>query len=370
MESTVPVTVAMRVVFLISQLYKHGGVEKVLTEKANFLAERGIEVFIITFEQRQNPAVYSLDSGVKTVDLGVDYHRNKSFYHPSNLLRSVVHFFRLRRLLHQVKPDYVINCSFSFDFYFLPFIYRKSKKIKEYHASRAVVNPDSRRLKVDQFVESFYDKILVLNPSEKKYYRNRQIVVVPNPVKIVKEKSRLEAHRAIAVGRIAPVKNFEFLIQCWSRFIADHPDWELHIYGEDYLDTQRRLQEQCLNLGIESQIRFMGQTDDIFKTLCDYSMTLMTSHTECFPMILLESLSAGVPVISVDCPTGPGHIIENGNNGFLVPAKSENEFVDKLKTLANNSGLRKELGKGAEETAVNKFNLNRIMQDWMDQVLK
>jgi len=358
----------MKIMFLISQVYKHGGIEKVLVDKANYLAQKNFTVTIVTFEQCGHPPIYDLDATIDTIDLGVNYNRSIPLLHPVNFAKAFIHFYRLRQLLYQIAPDFVVNCSYSYDFYLLPFIHRKSRKIKEYHASRAVVAPGSIRLKVDRFIESFYDTIILLNPSETKYYRNANIVVVPNAVHVPELTSKLENKKAIAVGRIAPVKNFDFLIEVWEELITHNDSWELHIYGEDYLGTKNRLQEKITSRSLQDHIKFMGSTDNIFETLKEYSITLMSSHTECFPMILLESLAVGVPIISVDCPTGPRHIIENNSTGYLVPVNRKDAMVEKILELMENAGLRRIFGRNAKKSA-SKYFIENVMNDWVKNVL-
>ena len=118
-------------------------------------------------------------------------------------------------------------------------------------------------------------------------------------------------------------------------------------------------------VGLQNQIKFKGITSDLKKEMNNYSIYAMTSETECFPMVLLEALSVGMPVISYDAPTGPKHILRNEEDSFLVPYKNLNIFVQKLKKLMQNENLRQEMGqKGAEN--VKRFNIKIIMQQWED----
>ena len=91
----------------------------------------------------------------------------------------------------------------------------------------------------------------------------------------------------------------------------------------------------------------------------------MTSETECFPMVLLEALSVGLPVISYDSPTGPKHILTNNEDSFLVPYKNLDIFVEKLKKLMQNENLLQEMGeKGLRN--VRRFSIEKVMHQWKD----
>ena len=127
----------MKILFYIDQTYAHGGIEKILADKANYFDEHyNFEVIIATFEQQNRKPCYSINKNVKQVDLEINYARDKSYYSLGNLLKLPKHILRTSRLLKKEKPDILINCSSGFEFYFIPFINKKVKKIKEFHSSR------------------------------------------------------------------------------------------------------------------------------------------------------------------------------------------------------------------------------------------
>ena len=167
----------------------------------------------------------------------------------------------------------------------------------------------------------------------------------------------------MAAGRISPVKNFGELIQAFSRLAKDFPEWELHFFGEDYIGTQAKLEQKIKDLGLESQINFMGIASDLKTKMQEYSIYAMTSESECFPMVLLEALSVGMPVISYDSPTGPKHILTNNEDSFLVPYKNLDIFTDQLKQLMQNENLRQEMGENGIEN-VQRFGIQIVMQRW------
>ena len=64
---------------------------------------------------------------------------------------------------------------------------------------------------------------------------------------------------------------------------------------------------------------------------------------------IAEAMSAGLPAISYDCPTGPSDIIDDGENGFLIPLFDDNAFADKLNILIENEELRSKMGIKAQK---------------------
>jgi glycosyltransferase involved in cell wall biosynthesis len=362
----------MKILYLTDQTYLHGGIEKVLSQKANYLADvLGDEVIMVTNRQQNNKPVYHFSDKIKFKDLAVDYDIAKSYFHPHNLRKIPNHYLALKKILNEINPDVVISCNFGPDFYFLPFIAKQIPKIKEFHSSRFFYNKSTKSLKstiftkLNNFIELKYNQISVLNESEKAFYSNRNSTVIPNPAEISEERATLSSKKIMAAGRISPVKNFGDLIDSFAKISGQFPDWELHFFGEDYLGTQKKLEEKIKKYGLENQIFFKGVSSDLKKEMKNYSIYAMTSETECFPMVLLESLSVGLPIISYDSPTGPTHILTDQEDSFLTPYKNLDIFTKKLKLLMVDENLRQEMGSAALKN-VQRFSIDKVMLLWKD----
>ena len=360
----------MKIIFLTDQTYLHGGIEKVLSTKANFLAEKyHHQVTVVTTEQKGNNPCYSFSEKIDHRDIAVNYRRDKSFFHPLNLIKAIKHFFKIKKLIKQLQPDVLVVSNYSFDFYFLPYILPNIPKIKEFHSSRYLdanrETPKNIKEKVmailSRNAENKYHQLVVLNPAEKEFYNSKKITVIPNPVPMSDLKVNVQNKKIIAVGRISPVKNFGELIDIFNEVRNELKDWELHFYGEDYLETQKKLEQKIAEYQLEQQVKFMGTTDNILKTMQEYSVYAMTSETECFPMVLLEALSVGLPIISYNCPTGPQFIISNNEDGFLVQHKEE--FKLKLKKLTSDVELRQCFSQNGKEHA-KRYSDQEVMKLW------
>lgn len=365
----------MKIIFSTDQIYLHGGIEKVLAEKANYFADVcAYEVIILTNEQKGKKNCYSLSSKIQLRDLEINYNRSKSYFSLGNLLKIPRHFYKLDRFFRQVKPDVVIVSNFGFDTYFVPFLYKKTKKIKEFHSSRyfesQLRNQTTSFFKkkynqLNDWVESKYQHLIVLNPDEVSYYKSNNVVVIPNPVSIPDEKASLLNKKVVAAGRIAPVKGFDKLIEAWKKVHAVVPEWELHFYGEDYLGTQKQLETLIRDYNLEKVIYFKGSSSNMVETFMDYSVYAMSSETECFPMVLLEALSVGLPIVSFDCPNGPRNIITNKEDGLLVENQSIEDLTEKILFLIENENKRIAFGIQAKGNSF-KFSTSVVMQRWID----
>lgn len=364
----------MKILINTDQIYLHGGIEKVMATKANYWAKMAaVEVFIVTTEQQRKSPCYSLDPLVKLVDLDINYDRSKSYSSLENLTKALKHYQKQKKVFKDIQPDVIISPNFNFDHYWLPFIKENAKLLKERHGSRYFEEEDRRtgsffkkiKFKLDDWIDARYDHIIVLTGDEKKCVHSNNAVVIPNPVEESNLKADLLKKQVIAAGRIAPVKGFGDLIVAWSIVHKEYPDWQLHFYGQDYLGTQAQLQKQIADLHLENVVLFKGNVDDLPKIMTDYSIYALTSETECFPMVLLEALSIGLPVVTYDSPTGPRNIISHNHDGFIVPYKNIPIFAQQLKALMIDENLRTQMGQKGQEN-VRRFSLDKVMQKWSD----
>lgn len=92
-------------------------------------------------------------------------------------------------------------------------------------------------------------------------------------------------------------------------------------------------------------------------------MYVMTSRNECLPMTLMEAMSCSTPCIAFDCPTGPRHIITNGENGLLIKNGDVEEMTNAVSLLIENEGLRKKMGEKAFEN-IQRFSPENIYKLW------
>ena len=363
----------MRIAYYTDQVYLHGGIEKVLAQKLNYLAlYTNHEVYLITTEQKGKKHCYHITDNIKHHDLGVNYIRSKSYFSLRNLEKVPKHIYRLREKLKKINPDVLIVCNYAFDFYFIPFICSGVKTVKEFHSSRyyyakGLPNTSLFNKKIHQinnWVATKYNHLVLLNEDEKKYYHSDNLVVIPNAIaqnpkkEIIKRKNII-----IAAGRIAPVKQFDHLIKSWALIAKKHPTWEVHIYGEGDKTLSKSLAVLIMSLNIPN-IYIKGVTNILETKMHEASLYALTSATECFPMVLLEALNCGLPIISYDCPHGPRNIITNNKDGILITHNNITAFAKELSKLIDNTALRNKMKKNGLKN-ISRFNEENIMPKWL-----
>lgn len=362
----------MRILYCTNQLSTHGGIERILSQKINYLLQqKHYDVFLTTFEQSNLPDVYPLDSKLFRFDLDINYHSNQSYFHPKNLLKIVKHYFQMRRLIKKIQPDIIVSVSYTPEQFFLPFIERRIPKVKELHSSGVVVGisraeaKKSLKSKLTNIFKKF-DALVLLNKDEIPYFEGCKTVVVPNFTDFNSnvQEFRNKEKTVIAAGRIAPVKQFHELIYIWKMIHYDFPEWKFKLYGDGDLKLTNELQNLIKSLHLESSFLLMPSTSNLQQEMQKASLYAMTSATECFPMVLLEAQVCGLPIVSYDCPNGPRNIVSNGFNGYLVSQNDRIAFTNKLSELMRDDVLRSNFEKNTKHVAC--FSKENIMQQWID----
>ena len=359
-----------KIFILIDQLHSHGGIEKLVAEKANYWSDVfDYEVKIISTEQENKSFVYELSEKVKFQDLAINFHRGISFFHPRNLGKLFRNFFQIKKIIRKEQPDFILVASHIPMTYLLPFIKTNAKIIKEFHYSKF---NQANNFKENLFnsIEEKYDYLVVLSREEACFYKTNNTVVIPNPVKIPDFKINKITERensAAAVLRFAPVKQLEKMVAIWERFSEKFTDWKLHIYGAKegayFQKIEKMVQEKKLN----DKIVFKGKTNEVENELNKTKLLLMTSEQECFPMVILEANACGVPVVSFDSPTGPRNIISHNKDGILVDYNNEDKFVEILEKLVLNQDKIQLLSEGALQNSKN-YELQKVMNLWKNLI--
>lgn len=359
--------------------------ERVLANKANYLAALGHELSIVTTDQKGRKPNFELHHSIRQFDLGINYTDDQGEHIFSKMLsyknRQRIHRQGLEALLMALKADIVIS-MFDHDVSFLHEIKDGSKKVLEIHFSRfkrlqynrkgiwKIVN--RWRSAQDLALARKYDRFVVLTREDLSYWKGlKNITVIPNAQTFLPlHGAALTRQHAIAVGRFDYQKGFDELIKVWKIVSVRCPDWKLDIYGQGPL--KENMQSQITALGMDHQITLHAPVKDIMREYLRSSLILMTSRYEGLPMSLLEAQACGLPMVSYACKCGPSDIIQSGQNGFLIAEGDLLDFADKTCVLMESPQRRQEMGNMARVMS-KKFDEHHVMQQWLslfESVLK
>jgi glycosyltransferase involved in cell wall biosynthesis len=358
----------MKILYCTDQLFLHGGVEKITTHKLNYLSKKsGYEITICTFQQQNKPFVYELNKVINHHDLNVNYNRNKSYFSPFNFFRLFFHFIKFILFCKKIKPDIIISVNNTPEQYFIPFIPFKNFTIKEFHSSHEINKGHSKHfLGFDFFslILNRYNYKVVLNQDELKYYNFKNVIVIPNFI-FLSDISHVNTNKkktVISVGRIVPIKQFEHIIKAWAIIEDDFPDWKLDIYGdgnEFYVESLRKL----ISKNNLKSIHIYSSTDNILEKMSEASIFISSSISECFPMVMLESMASKLAIVSYDCPNGPRNIFKDNVNGFLISPNNINSLSQGISKLMGDKVLLEKFQSNSNEI-VKSFSAEVIMLKW------
>lgn len=361
---------------------QHGGIEKQTIAFANELIKK-YEVEIISVYSMNKEPAYSVDPKVKIkylIDDKPNRNEFKDAIKSKNPLKILKEGFKAIKVLYlknhlmikQIKKlhtDFVLSTRIE-----------QANMLSKY-APKSVITMTQEHLHNDsdkyikKVKKSFknLDYLIVLGPGSRENYskwlednKKIKIVEIPNILEEIPEQSsKLNKNRLVAVGRLHPEKDFETLINVFNKVLKQIPNSMLTIVGGgDELDKLKQLTEK---LNIENKVKITGMVskEQVEEYLMNSDIYVMTSITECFPMVLLEASSCGLPLIAFDVPVGPRAIINNGENGYLIKNREVDEMANKIVEMLNDREKLLEMGNESKKLS-NMYLASNVMPRWYD----
>ena len=366
----------MRIVYVTDALAIWGGLERILVEKVNELAERyDYEMYLLTANQGDHPIPFPLSPKVTCVDLKIQFHKQYHYRGVRRLLKEIelkrLFIHRLKEQINHIKPD-LIACVRT------EFVRAVSKAkgdiplVFESHTSRFserfIGGSWYSQTKEDlmNYAVHSAQMVVALTDGDAKDWRgiNPHVQVIPNMVHLnpTGRCCNYDSKSVIFVGRFSAQKDISSLLKIWQLVLRRHPDWQLQIYG-GYGEEQERLLPIIEEMG--ANIIVHEPTQHIFEGYLESSIFLLTSRFEPFGLVIPEAMSCGLPVVAFDCPYGPGDIISDGKDGFLIKDYNITEFAEKVCLLIENPELRRTMGQ-AGILSSQRYDASLIMPRWKD----
>ncbi len=360
----------MKLLYITNGISGAGGLERVLSIKASYLAEHlGYQVHILTLNETATP-FYEFSSKIK-------FHNVAAVGNPIKYTTSYLH--GIKGVIKAINPDVISVCDDGLKAFFLPKLLGKPcPMIYERHVSKLIsVSQQNQtgikkhlvnfQFKLMDFLGNSYDKFVVLTAGNLKEWNLKNLQVISNPLSFYPAKSStLEHKKVIAVGKQSYQKGYDRLLEAWQKVAEKHPNWHLEIYGTFASDG--KLPQQAKNLNIDQNVHLFAPEKNIQSKYLDASIYVMSSRYEGFGMVLTEAMACGVPCVSFDCPHGPADIISNKKDGILVPNDDIPALAQALITLIEDDQLRQTMGTNAKEN-VKRYLPEGILQQW-DQLFK
>ncbi len=370
-----------KMVYCTPAIYSAGGIERVVTCKANYFAETyGYDVTIIVTEGRGNDSFFYLSDKVKVINYELDFEELWKLPFWKKILSYIQKQYKFKKLLKadllRIRPDFTVS-TLRREINFLTKIKDGSSKVGELHVNRANFRNfeagDSNFVK--QLFAKFWmrslvkhlkalDQFVVLTESERFAWPElSNVSVIPDPLSFqVKELSPLKRKRVVSVGRYVYQKGVDLLLQAWAKVESKYPDWELVYYGQG---ERQPFLLKAKELGLDFRRCHLNEnTSDVQRELMDSSVFVLSSRFEGFGMVLVEAMACGLPVVSFNCKSGPSEIVSDGESGFLVPVGDVEGLAEKLSLLMASQEERARVGRNAFYLS-SKYDITEVSKLWI-----
>lgn len=363
----------MRILYITDAFAVWGGMERVLTDKMNYLvAHFGYEVHLLTINQGSHKVPYHLLSNIRYSDLQIRMHQQYDYHG----IRRIIKRSELQKLLksridisiHEINPDIIICVKLDFVGVLLQ-VKGSTPLVVESHTLCKSENIDGsgwlRRIHVHLLkrIIKKADAVVALAKGDAEDWRiiNRNVFVLPNVVHLNEGRafSSCLEKSVIYVGRFSSQKDIRSLLSIWNLVNKKHPNWQLRIYGDG------ELKEQYMSIikGMDANIHVFPPTPDIMEKYIENSILLLTSLYEPFGLVLPEAMSCGLPVVAFDCPYGPADIITDGVDGFLIKDRNVDLFAQRVCQLIESHEFRLRMGKAGVASS-KRYRSEIIMPQW------
>ena len=392
----------MRIAYCIPHLYNSGGMERVLTQKVNWLAAHtDYEITIITTELtpvEQFDVYFELDERVQVKALGIDFNAD---YHKPLLFKYVGHARRLRAykraLINYLRANKIDLCI-SLGGKEVAFMSSLScRTIVEFHFAKdhrqQLLDANHTgwfwhvlgRIRTWQLVRDVRSvgQIVVLTEKDKQDWQQAvctNVKCIPNPCaikyRVVSSEYRVQSTEyrvqsiktLLAVGRLHEQKGFDMLLEAWNNVQRDNvqctKDWTLRIVGDG---PQRAVLEQQIKDLQLTNVVLAGRVNDVQDEYAAASLFVLSSRYEGLPLALIEAMWCGVPCVSFDCPHGPAELLED-DRGWLVPAMDVAGLAKQIAYAMTHVAEARECAQYAQVYARDKYSEASIMPQWVQVI--
>ncbi len=263
------------------------------------------------------------------------------------------------------------------------FLARTAQSILIFHSYDTILRKSGKRHLVamwklsDFLLHPRFTRIIALSESHKQYLQevkgipSEKISIIYNGIDSKRYSSGGDAQAARRkyglpadcqiVGMIAglrPWKGHGMLLKSAAIILQHAPDTVFVIAGDG---TEReRLEKLADELGVASQVRFLGRVHNVPELLAALNVSVLSSEHEAFPLSLLESMAASLPMVATDVGS-VSEIVEDGVNGFLVPSGDHEKFAAAILRLVQDPELARRYGAAGRMKLQEHFTLDRMV---------
>ena len=379
----------MNLLYCIPHLYNSGGMERVLTQKVNWLAAHtDYTITIVTTEPTPTgtPKCYfPLSEKVQVVELNIDFNAD---YTKPLLPKYCAHMRRMRaykRALTEYIVQHGIELCISLGGKEIAFLrHLPCRTIAEMHFAmdqrRQLIEANHKSLfwslvgevRTRQLVQAVkpLERLVVLTDADKAAWEKAgctNVTVIPNPCSLDGQKVSIKSAKSktiLAVGRLHEQKGFDLLLQAWKPIEKTYSDWSLRIVGEGPKRAELEAQIESQDL---KRVVLAGATNNVLDEYEAASIFVLSSRYEGLPLALIEAMWSGLPCIAFDCPQGPAELLAE-DRGWLVPNGDIAELTAQIAYALSHPEEALKCAQKAQTFAQTTYSEAAIMPQWVQLI--
>ncbi len=345
-----------------------GGAEKMVVTLSHLCVERGITVSVVSFD-----ADWDAPYAVEIRKLGIPVH---------HLMGGLFNLSRIEQLLKVIdatQADLIhsyltyanIIGTISARIARVPVIASlHSVSMEPYHPVRTLIETWLMRNCSSEVMAAGYS----IAEAHQKRLGRKKIKVIQNAVPLspaltIQEKNDIRKELVvdpdktilISVGRLAPPKGFDTLVEAFSIIHSLYPNTALAIIGEGELRAE--IENVISNYGLVDSVFLNGERDDIPRILPAADIYINSSLWEGMSVSILEAMAAGLPIVATR--VGDATWMVRDNVGILVEPRNSQALSDAVILLLNNNVLRQEFGRNSRKRIEEEYSVNH----WFEQIM-
>lgn len=351
----------MKSLLFVAPHIGYGGAEKNFIGIANYAAECGYNVYLLTEEGRQNvraihPSIIQMKASINST---------------ANLLEKYVQAVKeIKKAIKKSEADVVVS--------FIEFWRSASVLATRFMRTKCVVServdPYTRSGKYNRIIFAIFsmaDGYVFQTKQARDFFSKRvrnRAVVIPNPVfkeDVLQEYTGEKKNIIVSIARLdLKQKRQDLIIMAFDLIKEEFPGFDLYLYGDGC--DKEIIEKQIEELKLQDRVILKGVTDNVFQSLGEAKIMVMASDYEGIPNAIIESMCVGVPVVSTKCsPGGAEFLIDNGINGLLVERDNVEELAGGIRKLLQDESLY-------ERVKENGFNIKKkldsdiILPKWIE----
>ena len=335
-----------KIVFYISSLAK-AGAQRVIMNLTKSLLSKGHQVTIVTTHVLENE--YELPKGAGRVISDIQKDEITS----NRIANLKKRFDKLRNIWKNETPDVIV--SFIGKNNFMAILTAWGLDIPVVTSVRGDPNEEYYSKITRVLSKTLMGKasgLILQTPDAKAYFPKwiqKKSVILENPLNPEFMDEYYDGERSneiVSVGRIDSNKNQKLIVDAFHRIAGEISDVTLVLYGAG--EGKETLENYVKSSPYKERIFMPGAVSDVKERIRKSKIFVLSSNTEGMPNALMEALALGIPCISTDCPCGgPRMLMEDKENGILVPVGDADAMADAMRRLLTDEELWQRCSKNA-----------------------